>query len=96
MLSILYVRKIALPASEGKKRKFATWPGRLRLVPYYADNVFADQTEQYPEIGKSLTGSREYVLPSFMLLYFFWDFCFLCIKSTQRGGWLWMTMEREE
>ncbi len=60
--------------------------GRGKVL-YYADSAFADQTEQYPEICVTLTGSREYVLSSFMLLYyfFFWDFVFLYQVNTARG-----------
>jgi hypothetical protein len=56
-------------------------------VLYYADSVFADQTEQYPAICESLTRSREYVLLSFMLLYvFFGVFLFFMHQiSTARG-----------
>ena len=81
--------KIALLASERKKESLLHGQGGRGRVPYYADNVFADQTEQYPEICETLTGSRGHVLSSFMLLYiFFFGFLFLYIKSTQRGGWL--------
>ncbi len=56
-------------------------------VPYFADNVFADQTEQYPEICETLTGSRKYALSSFMLQYFFFlGFLFFMYQiNTARG-----------
>ncbi len=71
----------------GKKESLLYGRGGRGRVPYYADNVFADQTEQYPEICETLTGSREYVLSSFMLLYifFFWIFVFIYQINTARG-----------
>ncbi len=78
--------KIALLASERKKKSLLHGQGGRGRVPCYADNVFADQTEQYPEICKTLTGSREYVLSSFMLLYIFLGFfVFIYQINTARG-----------
>jgi hypothetical protein len=79
------VGKIASLASEGKKESLLHGQGGRGRVPYYADNVFADQTEQYPEICETLTGSRKHVLSSFMLLYIFLDFCFYNQINTARG-----------
>ncbi len=70
----------------GKKESLLYGQGGRGGVPYYADNAFADQTEQYPEICETLTGSREYVLSSFMLLYIFLDFfVFIYQINTARG-----------
>ncbi len=53
---------------------------------YYADNVFADQTEQYPEICKSLTRSRETYYRHSCYCIFFLGFLFFMYQiNTARG-----------
>ena len=55
---------------------------------YYADSVFADQTERTQQyvVSMSLIGSREYALSSFILLYVFLGFYFFNYQiSTARG-----------
>ncbi len=87
MFKYLYVRKVALLASEGENESLLHGQKGQDRVPYFADNVFADQTEQYPEYARHYREPKVCSIIIHVTLYiFFWDFCFLYIKSTQQGG----------
>jgi hypothetical protein len=84
-------KKIACRRKRKERESSLHCQGSWGWVLYYADSVFADQTERTQQyvVSMSLIGSREYALSSFILLYVFFFlgfyFFFYYQISTARG-----------
>jgi hypothetical protein len=96
-------KKIACRRKRKERESSLHGQGSWGWVLYYADSVFADQTERTQQyvVSMSLIGSREYALSSFILLYvFFWGFIFFLLSNQHSEGdeceWQWKGNEGDE
>ena len=96
-------KKIACRRKRKERESSLHSQGSWGWVLYYADSVFADQTERTQQyvVSMSLIGSRECALSSFILLYvFFFGIFVLCTSNQHSEGdeceWQWKGNEGDE